>query len=108
MNLQDHIPPFYLGQEIIAIATHENNNYKRNETFIVRQIKYCSCGCKNWVIDIGIVTEFKHMQCCISDRVYENDNFYLAINFRPIQKMRFTPISYKKVIAIESELISIN
>lgn len=48
------IPPFYVGQEVVATKTHGQGIFKRGDDFVVLGIKKSGCGCGHWVVDIGV------------------------------------------------------
>lgn len=98
-----NLPPFYVGQRVVAIKDHSQGRYKKGEEFIVLNIKIGCCS--KWVIDIGIRSGILTKMCYVCSSIRIQDNHYGAIAFAPIEST-FQTISYSKVI--EEELVGVN
>lgn len=58
MNIE--IPPFYVGQEIVAIKDHSVKVFKKGEEYVVTGIEK---GCCVWLITIGISSDKSVYSC---------------------------------------------
>jgi len=59
------IPPFYIGQEVVAIRDHEGW-FKKGDEFRITSITPSQCACPGWEVTIGITDgdEFFHCDDC--------------------------------------------
>jgi hypothetical protein len=105
MNIE--YPPFYVGQQIIAIIGHSNGNYKKGDRFIVKDIKKNKC-CGTWLIEININTKdkYKTIRCNICNNVRVNDDYYRAASFAPVEQLKYPLIKLTRVL--ENEPVSSN
>lgn len=101
------IPPFYVGQEVIAIRDHSILDFKKGQEFRVLSIKKSFCKCNDWEIDIGIRKDYNLIICTCCGKIDKNDNFYKADSFSPNLEFKDF-ISMKEVTEKASELISGN
>jgi hypothetical protein len=49
MNIE--IPPFYLGQEVVANQNHSQGIFKKGDEFIISRILKCG---GDWAVEIGV------------------------------------------------------
>ncbi len=102
------LKPFYVGQEVVAVANHQYGLFKKGDTFIVTGIfKPCCC----WRITIGIQnpTRFPPVtNCMVCGKATKDKSQLYEFNvkwFAPIIS-NFEAISFEKVL--EQELSSKN
>lgn len=57
------IPPFHVGQEVVAIKNHSQGRYKIGDEFIVEEIIPSNCKCGGWVISIGLTNDVPGTDC---------------------------------------------
>lgn len=100
----DKIPPFFIGQEVVAIIDHSQGIFKKGDSFIVYGLNEGCCG---YTVDIGIKRASEYTRCGICNNRY----LYSGLNrvfhhssFSPKQK--FKAISYTKIM--EEELVCEN
>lgn len=105
------IPPFYIGQEIVAIKDHSQGAFKKGDEFIVTDCYRNNCKCKMWGVTIGINhTTSSHN--CTACNTYNLTNlskewFFNVTCFAPkIQLSEF--VSLKQFSEQQLELISAN
>lgn len=102
------IPPFYVGQEIVAIRDHSQGAFKKGDEFKVTSIKKSLCGCNLWLVTIGILAPTKPAtKCrrCGAITGYHVEWLFGTDNFAPkIEIGEF--VSMKEVLQLE--LISAN
>lgn len=104
-----YIPPFHKGQEVVAIANHSQNAFKKDQEFVVYS---CWKGCCSWMVLIGIK---KPKGCrntcpnCYRRLQYETDEWiFFADLFRAKQTTDFQEVTYSEVLEKEKHLISVN
>lgn len=108
------MPPFYVGQKIVAIENQKDGDFKKGALFIVRGLEMCH-KCKRWYIDIGRVIHTTNdgfediCHCGDSKIIYSKSmpEWYSSKLFAPIQES-FQSITLEKVLEIETPLISVN
>ena len=102
------IPPFYVGQEIVAVRNHSEGLYKKGKKYIVMAIrKTCSCY---WDISIGISTQRQFCLCpiCGKDNIpTEGIQWHQHIAFAPITST-FQTIEYTEVLELEKPMVGAN
>lgn len=50
--MKEHeIPPFFIGQEVVAIKDHSKGSFKKGDEFKITGLFKCCCG---WNVTIGI------------------------------------------------------
>lgn len=104
----EKIPPFYVGQRVVAVRDSISGKWKKGDEFTVRGLlPYCHGN----AIDIGFkkpyLTGTKCEHC--SQRVNPPDaiDWCKAKCFAPITST-FQNISFSKVLEAEQELIGVN
>lgn len=105
------IPPFYVGQEVVANRDHSLGDYKKGDQFIVNSI---FMGCCGWEVTIGIIhtekyTEYSEcLRCNKRDFIgYGNQSHYNAQSFSPKLEIKDF-ISMKQLAEQQLELIAAN
>jgi hypothetical protein len=103
MNIE--YPPFYIGQQVVAITDHEN--FKRGDKFIVKNIRKEKC-CTTWVINIGVNSKdvYDFMACPICGTQAVNDDYYRAARFAPVEQLKYPLIKLTRIL--ENEPVSSN
>ena len=56
---------WYIGQEIVAIRTHNDNLYKRGQDFIIKGLSLTTCRCNYVLIDVGIPYDYEKFAGCM-------------------------------------------
>lgn len=101
-----NLPPFYVGQRVVAIKDHSMGSFKKGDIKTVLGIeKLCCC----WNIDVGIKFSQILWQCntCKALKDTNQIGWINARSFAPIQE-NFQSISLEKILEKETELISSN
>lgn len=99
-----NLPPFYIGQKVVALATSQkicDNQVIKDQVYTVEGCTQCTCG--KWVVTLfELPNKFpgEYKMCCIekSPRNYAGGG---AKYFAPIEST-FAAITFKEVIEIES------
>ena len=101
-----NLPPFYTGQQIIAIEDHKQGHFKKGDVFTVTGV-YLGC-CNKWWITIGIPQSAKNTRCVTCGTRTPNNTGQARFDskrFAPILS-NFKRISFTK--CIENEPVSEN
>lgn len=78
---------FYVGQDVVAITTHDEGFYKEGDIFVVKGLKQGCCKRCPLDIDIGQITEFGTV-CHYCDYDEETTiRWFNANNFRPLDEL---------------------
>ena len=95
-------PPFFVGQEVVAIRNVPIGGIKKGDEYIVRAITYCC----TWKIDIGLVHPSNcNCKCGICLKDLQSSLWWASAKiFAP--KDQFEAITFTKVM--EQELTSVN
>lgn len=107
MNYNIEIPPFYVGQEVVANCdyTYDGKTYfKKGDEFVIQAIlKPC---CNMWSVKIGVFNPYGSMYChvCKANRPAHEFEF-LANRFSP--KLEIKAFLSMKELA-DVELFSVN
>ena len=101
------IPPFYVGQEVVANITHSQKAYKKGDEFKVQSVFK---GCCKWEITIGITPPNKEAYCRFCNKTIEtNDGEWSFYAFRFSPKIEIKEfVSMKQLADKQLELISAN
>lgn len=100
------IPPFYVGQEVVAIKDHSQGAFKKGDEFKVSSIEI---GCCAWVVTVGILSVKPGQICMVCGHVRpaRKESMFKAYLFAPkIEISSF--ISMKELADKQFELISAN
>lgn len=108
------IPPFYVGQEVVANCNHHQGIFKKGDEFKITSIRRSFCSCKDWAVTIGIIgSGFSAIQRCpvckemTSDTKPTDEWLFSAWRFSPkIEIKEF--ISMKQLVEEKLELVSVN
>lgn len=105
---ENNLPPFYVGQKVVAVEPHEC--FKIGDTFTVTGIYRQKCKCGGWVVSVGIA-HISDRRSCLDCRTFNMPLLspewtFKASRFAPIES-QFQSISFKEVVEIESPLISV-
>lgn len=106
MNNLSNLPPFYIGQKVVAIKNHSQGVFKKGDTFTVLGVsKHC---CK-WCIEIGIQGMGKwECSVCNVEHPHIKEWFMHADMFSPIQEQSYPLMTFSKIVEKEKEQILIN
>lgn len=103
------IPPFYVGQRVVAIQDHSQLDFKKGDEFTVHSVSYGCCG---WDVTIGITINHVGLWVCVrcsnKSIILKGDEIkYAASRFAPITST-FQSIEYREVLEKEREFVSAN
>jgi len=101
--MKNKIPPFYIGQKVIAIRNHSRGLFKKGEVFVVRALTQCVCG--NWGIVITNPTHKKY-RCGCGHEVIDIGQFG-AWSFRPLEEMKAPLLTFEQIKKEEKEEVLI-
>ena len=104
----NNLPPFYVGQKVVAIFTHTQGLFIKGQIFTVKNIFLSKCKCKAWSITIGLYSNNPLKECAYCHTVWSNDFSFIAERFAPLQELVFPSLTMSRVIEKERELISMN
>jgi hypothetical protein len=112
--MENNLPPFYVGQKVIAIQDHSRLTFKKGQMFIVLDIRFYCCS---WEIFIGVNEAplpdpycMYEQKCCRCSKIELSRDircFFYADLFAPVYE-NFQSISLSKILEEETKLISIN
>lgn len=105
-----NLPPFYVGQKVVAIKDSQDGKAKRGIIYTVALCIQCKCGA--WMVGIvELPAEYDssyHNRCL---NLYEHTGIYCRFGeskyFAPVQE-EFQSISLEKVIEKEKPLTCAN
>jgi hypothetical protein len=100
------IPPFYIGQEIIAIKNHSQGFFKKGDEFIVTGIIKTCCS---FSVSVGITATTDEGQCMRCGAIYKlnSESLFNSHCFAPkIETDNF--ISMKEFTLKQLEYIGAN
>ena len=103
-----NIPPFYIGQIVVAICNHPFGFFKKNDEFSISFIRPSSCKCSGWEVSIGILGMHDATICHKCNESFitnNNEAIFDAARFVPKQDS-FKAISLTKIL--KEELVSEN
>jgi len=99
------IPPFYIGQEIVAIRDHSQGVFKKGDEFRITSISKASCSCKGkWLVTIGIPKTSSLAKCHFCYTILEitgSEWVFGSLNFAPKFKLGEF-VSMKEVVQLET------
>ena len=108
--MENNLPPFYVGQKVVALRTSPVVNGAqiiKGNTYTVKDIFFCKCG--DWIV---VVKEVK-MDCpkpwtmCCKENYHSSNVAGPSYVFAPIEE-NFQPITLEKVLEQETQFISVN
>jgi hypothetical protein len=108
---EHNLPPFYVGQKVVALRTSDFGGVIKDKTYTVECCFVTKC-CKVWKVGIAETTATEDVSICntCGKDVNHKGSFVLigdAKYFAPIQT-DFIAITFEKVIEQERELINVN
>lgn len=106
-----NLPPFYVGQKVVALATSRNVlgcQVVKDSIYTVAGNFQCPV-CKKWMIDIKeiLCPWMDNLQRCCVDVPYSKYMSGRSEKFAPLLE-NFQSISLEKVMETETPLISVN
>ena len=106
------IPPFYVGQEVVAVKTHTDRDYIKGQVHKITSCVPGGCKCVGWDVTIGVRenVEFESFCCtCGHSEILpaNSEVVYHHTNFAPITS-QFKTIEYSSVIEKEKETVGAN
>lgn len=109
---ENNLPPFYVGQKIVALVTHPDGFYTEGSVYTVRAIQkgVCACHQEDWEVAIGVLIYGQGLECVTCLEVVGKTGEMLfedCADFAPIETT-FQPISLTKVLEEETALIGVN
>lgn len=92
------IPPFYIGQEVVATDDFPDAKIKKGDEFIIRSItKPC-----HWVVDIGIKAT-SHSSICKCGNIWKNNGVWWITTKLLAPKYKLGEfVSMKEVVQLET------
>lgn len=105
MENLNNLPPFYVGQKVVATKNHPLGAFKKDDKFTILQI---SKKCCSWNVTIGITMPNLTSECRKCGRIWFSDGqwWFLSEWFAPIKEQKFPLIKLTRII--EKELVSAN
>lgn len=101
----ENLPPFYIGQKVVAKEDHEKGFFTKGQEFVVREVKRPCC---NWEIRIDVnVSEFAGAICPNCFKISRPEPFFRHSRFSPVEE-NFQSITLEKVLETETPLVSAN
>jgi hypothetical protein len=79
---------WYIGQEIVAIDSHEDGHFRKGDTFIIKGLQSSFCKCHSTLIDINMKTTNRFCYCGYCNVCFKNNGIAW------FSDKRFTPIDY--------------
>ena len=107
-NNLNNLPPFYVGQKVVAVASHSQGLFKQGQIFTIKSVFISKCKCNDWSVTIGYTSNNKLKECSTCGAVWDNDFSFSATRFAPLQESVFPSLTMSRVIEKERELISMN
>lgn len=97
-NKPIEVPPFYVGQEVIAVCNHMNV-LKAGQEYKIRSLTMMTCGC--WLVDVGVSDDTNNplVKCTLHGDINakaKNQWVLYAFRFAP-KEQRAEFISLKQV-----------
>lgn len=94
------LPPFYVGQRVVAISDHSQGAFKKGDEFTIGSIVKTCC---KWCVTIGIKANYTIRQCSVCKQEYlaEQQWLFNADMFVPLEEKEFKNITFEKLIEAE-------
>jgi len=104
---QINLPPFYVGQKVVAIENSGTGRFKKGDKFIVNGNKFLWESV--WCIDIGHKNPVAPKMQYRGRTISTGDDIWWTLSsmFAPIEE-NFQSISLEKILEEETKLISVN
>lgn len=84
-------PPFYIGQEVVALTSFPDGSRIKNKIYTVLDIEQCKCG--KWSIDIGDRGITAMIQCNYCDYLtteFTEIEWHESEEFAPVTRLRIS------------------
>lgn len=103
------IPPFYVGQKVVAVCNHVQGHFKMGDEFTINSVEIGCCG---WDVTIGITSHGYGLCICTECHKMKLINIgeeisFCSTRFAPITST-FQSIEYREVLEKEREFVSAN
>jgi len=99
-----NLPPFYVGQKVVAIKSHSQGIFKKGDVFKVKALMKPCCY---WVCDIGIENISDIMECNCGNE-YKSSVWAIACHvLAPIQEAKPPLMTFTQIKETEKEEILI-
>lgn len=100
------LPPFYVGQKVVAVTNHSQGKFKTGDEFTVLGVM--GACCIDWLIDVGVPTD-KEGKCHVCESTFENDghHWFAHYCFAPKQQANFPLMTFKEIVKKEKEEVII-
>lgn len=97
--------PFYVGQEVEAVADSARGLFRKGERFIIEGIQK-GCPCLKWVVNVGLIHNYASSSChrCGGNKILGNAAWIVYELFRAITPA-YEAVTFEK---IEEPLPSLN
>lgn len=115
----ENLPPFYPGQKVVCVKSHQDGYVMYGQSYIVRSCNFHAC-CRKYRVEIeGVVSRNTFHQilplgtrvlcgCCMTPKISSGFLPFKPESFAPIQESPFPSLTYKKVVEKECEVTSMN
>ncbi len=95
------LPPFWVGQKVVAIKNHSQGVFKKGDEFIVKAVKINHCNCCKFVIHIGIPNAqrgFLYCKRCLATYTKNwNEWWFNPALFAPALQSKFPLMSFSQI-----------
>ena len=109
MKPLDNLPPFYVGQKVVAIQNHVSGVFKKGDEFKVTGCLIGCCG--HWIVTVGILDDdYGHMVKCENCKKIQpatKEWEFLSTRFAPIQQQSYPLMTFSKIKEVEKTEILI-
>lgn len=101
-----NLPPFYVGQKVIAVRSHSQGVFNKGDVFTVTGVIRKCCG---WNVSIGIPSTKPSWHCGICDRSHHSETewFFSQRMFTTAQEKNFPLMTFTQIKETEKEEILI-
>lgn len=111
MNMKSNIPPFYPGEEIVCIESHNLGYVTKGESYRALQCAQHTCGC--WSVDVGLPGDNSNNTYCRIHGPFHKipiggGKWIGARRFVSKHKRNFPLMTFEKIKENEKEEILIN
>jgi hypothetical protein len=79
---------WYIGQEIVAIESHEDGHFRKGDTFTIKGLQSSFCKCQTILIDINMVADINGCYCG------KCNARFLSNGISWFSEKRFAPLDY--------------
>ncbi|HET8963745.1 MAG TPA: hypothetical protein VFM99_07605 [Chitinophagales bacterium] len=103
--MNNNIPPFFVGQRVVAIKDHSQGVFKNGDEFVITSI---FPGCCQWLVTIGIPVNLDKTECTLCGTIHNSpkkERYFGSSSFAPVIE-EFIQMTYKQ--CINAEPVSFN